>query len=228
MGHEHIMNNICLVVTGVTRPSAFRVLKNIKETIEAVKSYNVDLFVMTYKSTAAEELISLIENEPDLQVDITLVDMFKDPPGGYSGKNYMMFRMIEMLIEKIPHFNSYDCVVRHRLDCSLESIEIPDKLEDKIFYTVPGTGPQRCFDNICLCKPIEFKNMFNTNTLDVLDAPCPHEAIERAVKLNKYGIKPFNFKKNLYQGREDSVLGVPQWSKRDRTFEYKDKWVRSE
>lgn len=215
----------CLVVTGVTRPSASRVLKNIKETIETVKSYNVDLFVMTYKSTAAEELVSLIENEPDLQVDIHQVDMFEDPPGGYEGKNYMMFRMIEMLVERIPHFDSYHCVVRHRLDCSLESIEIPDKLEDKIFYAAPASGGQTYHDNIWLCKPIEFKNICNTNALD-LEAHCPHGALESAVNLNEYDSKPFNFTQSLYQSNEDSVLGVAQWSKKDRTFEYKDNWLR--
>jgi hypothetical protein len=215
----------CLVLTGVTRPSSSRVLKNIKETIKAVDKHNADVFVMTYKTPEAEELSSLVASDPGLEFIVHQIEVFKDPPGGYDGKNYMMFRMIEMLVEKIPNFDSYDCIVRHRLDCSLESIQIPDKLEKKALYAAPGLS-QKCFDNICLARPFEFKSIFNTNTAEVIDAGCPHEALERAADLNKYDVVPFNFKQALYQSNEDFVLGAPQWSKRDRVFEYKDGWLQ--
>ena len=49
--------------------------------------------------------------------------------------------------------------------------------------------------------------------------------LKDAIDRNKIKIKSCNFKLSLYQSNDEMFLGVPQWSKRNRSFEYKNKWI---
>tara|TARA_Y100000592_G_C5414684_1_gene289961 strand:- start:85 stop:771 length:687 start_codon:yes stop_codon:yes gene_type:complete len=225
------VNKLCFIVTGIVRPNAIRVVENIKETLAAVNDYNIDFYIMTYKTPEADELITLLNNESQLPVNIELIDVFKDPPGGYDGRNYMMFRTIEMMIDKIPEFDSYDCIVRHRIDCAIETITIPDQLEDNTYYTAHCRYPGQIidyFDNIGLCKPNVFKNVFTTKFLEIFNSPNPHATLGKILQKNNYTRKPFSFKKYLYQSNDEYILGIKQWSRRDRLFHFdgnEDRWI---
>jgi hypothetical protein len=218
------MKNICVLITGVVRPDTDRVFKNIKNTIETVGAVNCDVYILTYRSPEAEELEKQL-NRSSLDVSFYLIDPITAAQGGQSGNNYRMFKSIELLISHVDNFLDYKVVLRHRIDCELLEIEIPEEIKQDTYYAPSlewGT-----FDNIALCSPQVAMKMFSTEGVN-FNVINPHQVIDNTLSRKKISLAPFNFKKQLYQSGADIVLGTPQWSKRDRTFEYKDEWISIE
>jgi hypothetical protein len=218
------MKNTCILITGVVRPDAERVFKNIKNTIETLGEVNSDAHILTYRSPEAEELEERL-NESSLDVSFHLIDPITEVKGGHNGNNYRMFKSIELLISHVDNFLDYEVVLRHRIDCELIEIEIPQEIKQDTYYAPSlawGT-----FDNIALCSPQVAMKMFSTEGIN-FNVINPHAVIDNNLADKNILLEPFNFKKHLYQSREDVVLGTPQWSKKDRTFEYKNGWISTE
>jgi hypothetical protein len=216
------MKKICNVVTGVVRPDSKRVLNNIKETIKVLSNYDCDHYVLTYKSHDATELKSMIEDE-NLDLDFYMIDPIQNPVGGFDGKNYMMFRCIELLLQNIPNFYSYDVAIRHRIDCELKKINLPNDIADGCYYS-PLTPWGLIFDNIGLAKPSVFESIFKTDEVN-FNFNDPHQVLNNILNTLNIELMPFNFKDALYQSNDEFVLGIPQWSKGNRIFEYDEKWI---
>jgi hypothetical protein len=153
--------NICNLITGATRPDAERVFQNIKTTIEALSEHDCEHYALTYKTDESLKLQEKIKNE-NLNVNLFLIDPIEEAIGGYNGNNYRMVRCIELLAEKVENLSSFDCVLRHRIDCELLSIEVPEVIKENTYYApwMPWNLP---FDNIGLMTPEVFKKVFHTD-----------------------------------------------------------------
>ena len=218
------MKKVCVLITGVVRPSPDRAFKNIQKTIETIGADECDIYILTYRTPEAEKLKESI-SKSSLDINFYLIDPITQVIGGHNGNNYRMFRSIEILISHVNNLLDYEVVLRHRIDCELVEIEIPTEVRENTYYA--PSLPWGTFDNISLCRPEVAVKMFSTKgtCFDVLN---PHAVIDNTLAKKNILLKPFNFKKFLYQSQEDIVLGNPQWSKKDRTFEYKNKWISIE
>jgi hypothetical protein len=214
--------NICNLITGATRPDAERVFQNIKTTIEALSEHDCEHYALTYKTDESLKLQEKIKNE-NLNVNLFLIDPIEEVIGGYNGNNYRMVRCIELLAEKVENLLSFDCVLRHRIDCELLSIEVPEVIKENTYYApwMPWNLP---FDNIGLMTPEVFKKVFHTEGKS-FEEPTPHHTINQSIVTQGLQTEPFNFKKRLYQSSDPEFMGVPQWSKENRTFHHQDEWV---
>jgi hypothetical protein len=134
-----------------------------------------------------------------------------------------MFKKNELLLEKIQDYDKYDLVFRHRLDTSLQYLEIDNIIEEDVYYT-PLRSWQNPFDLSGYAKPKQFKKIWSTvdTNFNVYEN---EEILKNQIFKNNIKIKPFNIKLILYQGNEEKHLGIPQWSKGNRIFEYKNGWV---
>jgi len=215
-------DKFCSIITGVTRPNAERVFKNLETTLSTLSKYDCKHYALTYISEESLKLEQMIEKE-NLPVKLKLIEPIKEIIGGWKGNCYRMVRCIELLAKEVENFESFTGVIRHRIDCELEEIEIPNVIEENVYYApTMQWGP--VFDNIGIMTPSVFNKVFYTDGVDFGDK-CPHTTLENAIASAGFTKKPFNFKKKLYQSNESEVMGVPQWSKMDRTFHYNDEWV---
>ena len=213
---------LCSVITGVTRPNAKRVFDNLKTTVSTLSSYDFKHYALTYDTEESRELKIMLD-ESDIDIEFHIIDPIDKVVGGYRGNNYRMFRSIELLGQKIKNLSSFDGILRHRIDCELKSIKIPSSIEENCYYA-PDTGWGPVFDNIAIMSPDVFGRVFTTEGKSFGESD-PHRTLEDSI--NRAGAKkhPLNFEKKLYQSADSEFMGVPQWSKRDRTFHYDDKWI---
>lgn len=213
---------ICSIITGATRPDANRVFQNIKNTLSVLSEYDCEHYALTYNTDESEQLKVMIEEEK-LDVNFHLIDPITEKIGSHNGNNYRMVRCIELLAEKVDNLKSFDVVLRHRIDCELLSIEIPEVIEENTYYA-PYMSWGLPFDNIGLMTPEVFEKVFHTNE-KTFDEETPHHTIQKSIATHSLNTKPLNFKKILYQGGESEFMGIPQWSKHNRTFHYQNKWI---
>jgi len=215
---------ICSIITGVIRPNVDRVFENIKTTLSTLSDYNCTHYALTYETEEYKKLKTLIDNS-DLNIELISIDPILETIGNYNGNNYRMFRCIEILCKHVDiteGLDSFDCIIRHRIDCELNSIEIPSIMEHNTWYA-PDL-PWGIFDNIGITSPDIFRKIFTTQEKTFLEKN-PHDTLDASI--GDVGVikKPFNFKKTLYQSNDEFVMGVRQWSRKNRVFEYDGKWV---
>ena len=213
---------LCSIITGVTRPNASRVFENLKNTISTLSGYDCNHYALTYDTDESTELKRMLD-ESDINIEFHVIDPITENIGGDRGNNYRMFRCIELLGEKVKNLSSFDCVLRHRIDCELNSIEIPSNI-DKNCYYAPNTPWGVVYDNNAIMSPDVFKKVFTTKDKGFEESD-PHRTLDNSILNASVEKKPLNFEEKLYQSSESEFMGVPQWSKRNRTFHYNDGWI---
>ena len=213
---------LCGVITGVTRPDAKRVFENLKTTVSTLSKYDCKHYALTYDTEESRELKRMLDNS-DLDIEFHVIDPITETVGGFGGNSYRMFRCIELLGKKIKNLSSFDCILRHRIDCELKSIEIPSILDQNCYYA-PDTDWGVCFDNIAIMSPDVFGKVFTTEGKSFGQSD-PHRALDDSILGASVKKQPLNFEKKLYQSSDLEFMGVPQWSKGDRTFHYHNKWI---
>ena len=212
----------CSLITGVVRPNAERVFENLEGTIKTLDPYSFNHFALTYRTDASERLVELVKKN-NLPLSLYLIDPIVETIGGFKGNNYRMFRSIELLMEEVPNFSDYDVVLRHRIDCELQDIDIPECVESNTYYA-PRMSWGLIFDNFGVSDPTTFKKIFHTN--QSFDFPDPHAALTHHLEANNIKDEPIDFKKTLYQSEDTHCMGISQWSRENRVFEYNSSWIR--
>lgn len=213
---------MCVVSTGCVRPSAERVYNNIISTIEKIKSYEYDFYILTYDTDDAYELKNMLVKN-NINVKFFTIPFIKEAIGNGTGNGFRMFKKNEILIEKINNFSDFDIILRHRLDTEIEEIEIPHHLEQNTYYT-PLRSWGNPYDHVGITTPSLYRSIWTTKNQNFYVRE-PEQILKDSINRNKIEVKPFNFKINLYQSNEKMFLNVPQWSKRSRTWEYKNVWI---
>ena len=208
---------LCSLITGVTRPDPMRVFLNITQTLKTLQKFDVDYKILTYKTDKSIELEHLLRTK-NYPVSFYLIDPIVPNFGGHNGNIYRMFKSIETLINSVENFSEYDCVLRHRIDCSLLELTIPWSVENEVYYA-PRMPWGDIFDNIAIAKPETMKRVFNTN-LNIFNESDPHKALQRSLELNSINRSELYFKKLLFQSSSEKEMDIPQWSKKNRLFHY--------
>jgi hypothetical protein len=217
---------VAILYTGIVRPSPERVYNNICNTISYLTALNLDIssFCLTYDTQGANILIDLLK---DINIAVHIIPFIKDAPGNSNGNQYRMMKTNELLVSKINNLIDYDIVLRMRIDCELAYIEIPDAIEQNVLYAPVTLWNDGIFDNLSFCVPSLYRQIWNTemNSFSFINN---EKMLEHKMLLANATNKPFNFKLNLYQSSDPTFMGIPQWSKANRIFEYKNGWIRME
>ena len=213
---------MCVVSTGCVRPSAERVYQNIVSTIDKIKSYDYDFHILTYDTDDASELKSMLDRN-DIRVKFFTIPFIEEAIGNGTGNGFRMFKKNELLIDKINNFYDFDIVLRHRLDTEIERIDIPLNLKRGGYYTPLRSWGNPC-DHVGISSPSVFKKIWTTKNQNFFVRE-PEEVLRDIIVKNNVETIPLNFKINLYQSNQKMFLNVPQWSRRNRTWEYKNAWI---
>jgi hypothetical protein len=209
---------VCVTMVGVCRPTFDRV----KQNIEA----NIHYFLTTYpQHTFAFVLLTYINSSHnDLSkycsekgIEAHFIPHLEESDFKFKVKNpnfYRAFYSISYILDKIPE-NTYDCIVRLRLDSEVKSFELYDTIDPTKYYTVNEN--KSCSDNIGYANYNVIKNIWALKNC-TLNGINIEKLVYLSIKKNKYYIKHFKFHYILHQSSDPMFDGVKQWSKRSREW----------
>jgi hypothetical protein len=121
------------------------------------------------------------------------------------------------ILDKIPE-NTYDCVIRIRLDTEIVNLEIPDNLTENACYIVKESE-KRYSDNLMYGSYNVMKSIW-THKNCLASRIGQEEIVYTIVTSQHYNVKRFKFHYKLYQSSDTVWDGVAQWSKRSREWIY--------
>lgn len=222
---------ICLLITGVVRPNVDRICKNIKNTIEILKQSenNIHVKVFPYRDSTESEIIRGLKGIP---VDYKLIEPIKRQYSDefcYSGEEklcfvntYRMIKSVETACSLIENFEDFDIIIRHRIDYEVKKIQIPQIIEDNVYYTAEYSGG--VFDNFGMASPKTFKKIWDSNILDFQFNNknfVNNETLLKNIIISQgFKIQLINFEIHGYQSSDEFWEGIPQWSRQDRKFSF--------
>ena len=231
---------VCVLMVGAARPSAERVIENIRNNITFFTSnypnYTFDFVVCTYKNKNFTEILNFCEMnriivhplEPinDSDIPKRLDDfVFSSSPDFTSKNRYRLFYSMNHVLSKISY--QYDCIIRLRIDTEIKTFELVDKIQPSTYYTVIDTIAS-CSDNIGYANLDVMKRVWELDNCFV-KANNAEILVFKAVKKNSFRISQFKFRYIMYQDDSEYFDGVKQWSRRTREWAYDGKtYVRGE
>lgn len=218
--------HIAVLFSGVIRPTCEQVYSNIQNTTNYLRSLGhvVDVYCITYFGEDSKKLKSMLVGS-----GINFFDMppVVDPPGNSNGNQFRMMISSETLLANIENLPTYECFIRMRIDCELLELELPIIIEEDVYYAPKTMWGSGLFDNFGFCSPSLYRKIWNTSNINY-NSINPEEMLERKVSCVGVKHKPCNFYLKLFQSDDLIFTGVPQWSRKNRIFEYKNEWVRIE
>lgn len=216
----------CVILIGVVRPSSKQIIENIQS--------NIDYFQTKYPNIIFDFKICSYKNDnynpvekycKEKNIDAIFLPHIKDSdiPHEYilpppSQNRYRMYYSMNHILQTLPN-DTYDCVMRVRLDTKIQNFQIVDHLCDNIYYTYHDKNSGRCNDNIGYGTYKVMMNMWNVKNLH-LKGLGNEEIVYKCVKKYNYALKYFNFHYILYQSDSEYFDGVKQWSRRNREWIY--------
>ena len=212
---------ICILATGVIRPTVERVIKNISTTYNAFKKTNheIDFHVVTYKDHFEKEIREKIPEYATLH--------FLNPITKEIGahvqviNSYRMVKSIELSHKLIKNLDDFDVVVRHRIDHEVNSLKVPKEIKADTYYSAP-CDTSGIYDNFGLCCPKLFRLVWDSNFKDRFTAKNNEAMLLNQVRRLNAKLEVINFETTGYQSADETWNGIRQWSKRDR------KWISRE
>lgn len=215
---------IGVILIGVARPTAERVIQNIEQNISFFKkNYPEHIFefiICTYKNVHFEKIDAYCKShgiqsyflEPILNKDIP-PEMVLPPP---NVNRYRMFFSMNYVMERLPE--CYDCVIRIRIDTEMQKFELADPVSPCVYYTAIHRD-RSCSDNIGFASQKVMKKVWALENC-FTKGKNPETILYSIIHNLSYIIKPFQFEFYLYQDDTEYCDGVPQWSRRNRVFSY--------
>ena len=213
---------VCVTLVGVCRPTLERIKANIEANIAYfTKTYPTHTFsfvILTYRNGFSEDLRPFCLER---QVELHIIEPLEESKFEYKLRNpnwYRLFYSMECVMNFIPD-NTYDCILRVRLDTEIRNFEIHDTVLEDTYYTVKEDGRNWCSDNIGYGS---YKVMKRIWQLKHCATPGfnTEEILFNVLRKKRVVLRPFRFHFILYQSSDDTFDGVVQWSKRDREWKY--------
>jgi hypothetical protein len=205
-------------MVGVCRPSFERVKENINANIAFfLNSYPQHTFafiILTYINASYENLKSYCEEK---NIEAHFIPHLEESEFKLKVKNpnwYRVFYSMSFILNKIPE-NSFDCIIRLRLDSEVKQFELYDSIHTNKYYTVNDN--KSCSDNIGYANYKVMKNVWSLENC-TLSGNNTEKILYSSIKKYMYIIKHFKFHFILYQSSDDIFDGVKQWSKRSREW----------
>lgn len=218
-----MVKKLLVLMTGITRPSTKQVYDNIINTQQTLSQYDCLYYVLTCDSSNAQSLVSQLKIN-NINIQIHLIPHIQEQIGGSRGNTYRMFKFNEILLDLVTKdLKDFDSIIRMRIDTELIKIDIPDQILDNSYYA-PKAQCGGIFDNFGLAVPNTYKKIWNANGPN-FDLLASEHVLDDWIVRQGIDKRDINFKLNLYQSNNEEIFGVPQWSKRNRIFEYQNKWL---
>jgi hypothetical protein len=219
---------VCICLIGVLRPSLEQIQMNIQKNKEYFEKtypqHSFDFFVCSYVSKDSFALETfcqknsiqtlLLQPIPDTEIPKEL----RLPPPNQN--RFRMFYSMSTALQMIP-LDSYDCVIRIRLDTEICSFTLKD-VEENVYYSIEDEPGRTCSDNLGYAKANIMKNVWKLQNC-FQEGKNNEEVLYKSIQSLSYTIQPFVFHYKLFQSNQDSVDGVKQWSKRNREWVYDGK-----
>ena len=211
---------VCVTMVGVCRPSFERVKQNIESNIAyfltAYPQHEFTFIVLTYINSFHDDLSKLCL---DKGIEAHFIPHIEESEFIYKPKFsncYRMFYSMNYILNKIPK-DTYDCIIRLRLDAEIQSFELYNTINSSVYYTINENG--RCSDNIGyasydVMKKIWLLDNYKINGFNV------EEVLYKIIKRSNYYIKHFKFHYVLYQSNDNIYDGAKQYSRRSREWIY--------
>lgn len=218
--------HIAVLFSGVIRPTCEQVHSNLQNTTNYLRGlgHSVDTYCITYSGDDSKKLNSMLAGS-----GVNFFDMppIINAPGNSNGNQFRMMLSNETLLVNIENLPTCECFMRMRIDCELLDVELPNVIEEDVYYAPKTMWGNGLFDNFGFCTPNLYRKIWNTNNINY-NSLNPEEMLEQKISNVGAKCKPCNFHLKLFQSEDPVFAGVPQWSKKNRTFEYKDAWIRIE
>ena len=181
----------------------------------------------TYKNLFSENVHQYCKKHNDIEfVFLKTIENF-NKCNFYSNKvktvsviNVNTHRLVLSMKNTIDYIDrDTDVVIRLRIDTELHKFVIDD-IDCNTYYATPQAGG--ISDNIGYSDYKTFLSIWNIpNTFVEEKLGINNECIlNKWCIQNKIKVKNFEYKFKLYQSSDKNFDGVPQWSKRDRIFQY--------
>ncbi len=221
---------ICVCIIGVIRPSVEQVVSNIQKTkqyfLQRYPQHSFDVYVCSYIRQTDSFALETFCKENDIQPlllqpipDAEIPKEVRFPPPNHN--RFRMFYSMSTALQMIP-LDSYDCVIRTRLDTEICVFELKE-VEENVYYSIEDEPGHTCSDNLGYAKPHVMKSVWNLQNC-FLEGKNNEEVLYKSIKNNSFQIESFAFHYKLYQSNQDSVDGVKQWSKRNREWIFDGKY----
>jgi len=209
---------VCVTMVGVCRPTFDRVKKNIEANITFFQNiypqHSFTFCILTYINSSYEDLKAYCLEKG---IEAHFIPHLEESEFKLKVKNpnwYRAFYSMSYILEKIPK-DTYDCIVRLRLDSEVKAFELYDTIDPIKYYTVNDGG--RVQSNIGYAAYSLMKNVWKLDNIS-LGGINEEEIVFKSIKRNKSFVKHFKFHFILHQSSDDTFDGVKQWSKRSREW----------
>ena len=212
---------ICVTLVGVCRPTLDSVIQNIERNQSYFRTmylrHTFTFIVLTYKNAFFEKLLDYCTRQGIDCIGLDAVDEkdFIFPVKIKIPNIYRMFYSMNSVMNAIPK-NTYDGILRIRLDCEILAFQIHDIIEENTYYILQRDS-NRVEDNLAYGSYNTMKQLWKHEHC-LFKGLSTEEVLHTVIKKCKYKIKPFIYHYILHQSSDEMFDGVPQWSKRSREW----------
>jgi len=216
--------NICVTLVGVCRPSFTQVKHNIESNIlyfnTTYPKHKFTYILLTYKNASQDELKEFCSSIGIKCIFIDNITSFIFPVKIQFPNGYRLFYSMNRIMDEIPK-NTYDCILRVRLDSEIVHFQIYDSIDPNTYYSFKQSS-NGVVDNIGYASYNIMKKVWRHENC-LLKGTGGEAVLYSAIQKNNIRIKPFHFHYKLYQSNSETFDGVTQWSKRSREWIYDGK-----
>ena len=211
---------IAVLMVGVTRPDVGTVFENIISNIKyftTSQPFDADFYLTTYKTP---ESVELREKCRERELELHFIPHLEENEFKFQTpypNTYRMFDSVEKCLGFIDDISVYSCMVRLRVDIRVHQLAILPEPEAGKYYAMPYDDG--VVDNIGFSRPDIFAQVWSLDRVEQVRGALKPERTLAAI-INSLGVSlertAFDF--TLYQSNVETVLGVRQWSRRNRRF----------
>jgi hypothetical protein len=205
-------------MVGVCRPTFDRVKQNIEANINyfltTYPQHTFAFILLTYINSSYNDLSNYCSEKG---IEAHFIPHLEESDFKFKVKNpnwYRAFYSMSYILNKIPE-NTYDCIIRLRLDSEVKAFELYDTIDPTRYYIVNEN--ERVQTNIGYASHNLMKRVWKTENA-LIKGTNEEEKMFRIIKSNNYFVKHFKFHFILHQSSDSIFDGVKQWSKRSREW----------
>lgn len=228
---------IAVLNVGLIRPSVNRVIKNIIQNQDILSNKYPDYEFVHYNYYYPDSNLGEEFKKECKANNIKCKELPLAEEKTYS-KDYVLFantykcwKNLENAYIDIPNISQYDAIIRTRLDFEIKNLDLPKTINNNNIYA-QQLNIWSIFDNFSIVTPSTYKKLYNIEIVNKLFNMLKNKKVqfENNEQILQYicfieniQCKDIKFNIHGYQSNVDVWNGSPQWSKRDRQFNFYNK-----
>jgi len=209
-----------VLMVGVTRPDAGTVYENIVSNItyfSTFRSFDTDFYLATYESP---ESVELREKSRERGLELHFIPHLEEGDFRFQTpypNTYRMFDSLEKSLATIDDTSLYSCIVRLRIDIRVHQLAVLGEPQAGKYYAMPYDDG--VVDNIGFSRPDIFTQIWSLDRLKEFQGQLkPERALATIISSLGVSVEKIAFDFTLFQSNAETVMGVRQWSRRNRRF----------